>query len=107
MRDEIGHIRTLGQLPGIRRRRIEHHNGRAGFHLIDKAMRDLADEAIGHGHHHHVGVGERFDLFDAVDAERRPKSPATLFGDLDMGNSIGRPLQICGEAEPHLSAGTE
>ena len=59
VRHEIGDVLPLRHLAGVGRRGVEHDQRRAGPHLADDAVRDLADQPVGHRHHDDVGLAER------------------------------------------------
>ena len=78
-----------------------------GPYLFDNAVRDLADQPIGHGHEHDVGLGQCLVLVDAVDTDGGIQALAPLCRDLDMVDLEARAREVGGEADAHLSASAE
>jgi hypothetical protein len=68
---------------------------------------DLADQRVGHGHQHDVGVLERRRLVDAVGADRVLQALLADVAHLDMGDVVGRALEVGREPHPHLAARTQ
>jgi hypothetical protein len=88
-------------------RGVEDDERRPGPHLVDDAVRDLADQSVGYGHEDDVGPGQGLVLLDAVSTRGRLQALASLLGDLDMIDLEARAPEIGGKAHAHLPAGAE
>ena len=107
MGDEVGHVLPLRQFAGMGGRRVQHDDGGTRLQLVDEGVGDLADQAVGHRHQHHVGLGQRLFLIDARGADGGFQPLPPLIGNLDMVDLEARPVQVGGEPDPHLSAGAQ
>ena len=77
VRDKIGDIVALWQMPGKGARRIEANHHRATWHLVDDLRRNRLDRGIGHRQQHNLGPGKGCVNIDAIDPDRRlqPRPP--------------------------------
>jgi hypothetical protein len=105
--NEIGEVRTVGQVAGGRCRGVEHDDHRARLQLLLDAGCNFADVSIRHGQYDDVGTVQRLIGGDSVEAETVLETFTAGLANLHMTDLVRRAAEVRGQAIPHLTASAE